>query len=448
MTRRLGAWDCTYCNTKKILGNIFDCPGCGHPRPRGVRFYQIPDGPIVTPEIAEQLGSGGPNWYCEHCDSGNKDNNNKCWNCGAERGSSPSHEVKKYLQGHHVPQNSNEAEIADLDGESWVTPQTPHRQEPSVPTYVSNLGKPSTKDTSNNHASLGYLKRARNLLPENIVAGSLKPYTLVILVIVCVVLLSILIYQFFFNSHEEMVRVSSFHWNQSVIVQEYQVTHESSWTTHPSSAYNVTSDLRDTGRDEKVHDGWEPVEYQDTCYETVSYQDTCTDSEYVSKTCTGTQDNGDGSFETYDYECGGYESYTYSCTKTREDPYSCTKTRQEELYHYEDIYDWYYEYDINKWITIANYPTSGKDHEPYFYNSFVLNTPYDGVSSPQLGQQQQFQVPGNYSITFFCKDNTKIGEEGYFTREYPLKEWELFRDEVNYPIKVNSLNGILNFPIP
>ena len=98
MARTLGAWDCEYCDTKRIWGNIFDCPGCGKPRSRGVRFYIVDNAPPVTSEIAKVLGSGGPNWYCGHCESGNKDDVTKCWNCGAEKGSSPSHEVKSYSQ--------------------------------------------------------------------------------------------------------------------------------------------------------------------------------------------------------------------------------------------------------------------------------------------------------------------------------------------------------------
>ena len=445
MARKLGAWDCSYCNTKKLWGNVFDCPNCGHPRPRGVRLYLPADAPLVTPEIAKQLGSGDPNWYCEHCDSGNKDNNTHCWNCGAEKGSSPSHEVKNYLQGEHVPQNTEEAETADPDGESWVT----SRQDTSRntrPVYTS----PPTQKTSRTWQSVtpSYLQRAKIYLPQGIDLGTFKPYAIGVAAFIAVVIVSILIYQLFFNTHEEMVQVSGFNWTQSVVVQEYQVVHESNWSSRPPAAYNVSSDYRDTGRDEKIHDGYKTVEYQDTCYETVSYQDTCTDSKYVSETCTGTRDNGDGSFETYTYECGGYESYTYSCTQTRQEPYSCTKTRQEELYHYEDIYDWYYTYDINKWVTVANYPTSGNDHEPYFYSDFVLQSPYDGTSSPPLGQQQQFQYTGDYTVTFFCERNAKVGDGGYFTRDYPLGEWELFGYEIYYPIEVNTFSGILTYPNP
>ena len=119
-----------------------------------------------------------------------------------------------------------------------------------------------------------------------------------------------------------------------------------------------------------------------------------------------------------------------------------------EDYHYEDIYDNYYEYDINRWQTVANHPTSGSDHSPYYYTDFTLNHPYSLSGIPEIGQQQQFQVPGEYTVTFYCSDNFKVGDEGYFTRTHPLNEWEMFQENIDYPIEVNFFNAILTYPAP
>lgn len=422
MARRLGAWDCEYCPTKRIMGDVFDCPNCGNPRSKNVRFYAIPDGPIVTPEIAEKLGSGGPNWYCEHCDSGNKDNSTKCWNCGALKGSSPSHEVKNYKEG-QLPHSTEEAEQADPDGKSWVS-AVPEENESDELLESDSIP----------------------LSSESIKPAGIKPYLIGGAVLLGLVLLSILIYQLFFKTHTERAQISGYRWTQSVVLEEYEVVREANWTTYPIDAYNIDSSYRDTGQDKKIHDGWITVEYQDTCYNTVSYQDTCTRSVYESETCTGTTDNGDGSFSDYSYECGSYSSESYSCTNTREEPYSCTKTREDEVYHYEDVYDWYHEYDINKWINIATNPTSGDDHKPFF-EDFALNNPYVS-GTPQLGQQRQFQIPGDYNITFYCSGNKKVAVDGYFTRSYPLEEWEKFKDGTDYLIEINFFKTILTYPSP
>ena len=442
MARTLGAWDCEYCDTKRIWGNIFDCPGCGKPRSRGVRFYIVDNAPPVTSEIAKVLGSGGPNWYCGHCESGNKDDVTKCWNCGAEKGSSPSHEVKSYSQGAE-PRSTKEAELADPDGKSWVDPE-PLNLEVSVE-KPRQVQYPYAPDFGEESAEPSVFEKMLNTFSESYNA---RFYAVGGAILLGLVLLFVFVYQFFFKTHVETAQVTGYRWSQNVIVQEYQVVHDSNWTSHPSDAYNVSSDYINTGREQKIHDGWVDVPYQDTCYETVSYESNCTRSVYVSKTCTGYRDNGDGSYDSYDYECGSSESESYSCTLTREDPYSCTKTRQDEVYHYEDIYDWYYEYDINRWVAVANYPTSGENHDPYYFGDFVLKSPFNGNGTPELGQQQQSQNPGTYSVDFFCPDNIKIGSNGHFKRDYPLEVWKLFEMGKGYHIEVNFLNVIITYPNP
>lgn len=442
MARTLGAWDCSYCDNKKILGNIFDCPGCGHPRPRGVRFYQISDAPIVTPEIAEQLGSGGPNWYCLHCDSGNKDNESLCWQCGAEKGSSPSHEVKTYEEGEVVPRSTKEAEMSDPDKKSWVdTNSKTTRSEELVQSDEAVPNYPRAFPSE-----LTFIDRAKDAYTDITGSNSFKSFLVALGIILGFLATLSLIYQIFFNTHQQAVQIDSFSWSQNVNVQEYMVVHDASWGVTPSDAYNVIYDYRDTGRDEKIHDRWDIVPYLDTCYRDVSYTDTCYDSVYVSKTCYRTTDNGDGSFSNDSYECGSSESRSYSCQKSRPEPYSCTKTREVEIYHFEDIYDYYFEFDIDRWMTVANYPTSGNNQKPYFYTDFTINDPYTS-GNPRLGQQQFFQQPGTYSITFFC-DNEKIGEEGYFSRNYSQEVWNEFNLDQNYNIETNFLNLILTDPAP
>ena len=434
-----GSWKCPYCGTNDIWGYEFECPGCGVCRPKGIRFYLRPNAPKLTAEQVELMGSN-PNWYCEHCRSGNPSTEQNCWQCGAEQGSSPTHRKTDYRSG-PVPSSAEEAEAMAQHQDPFES-----RSEPATSPPTS---KPISKQPESNQSVFRTLSdRISEILPTGGNLELLKLSAIGVTVLAAITLLSVLIYQFFFNTHIEQVQVESFHWTQNVRVEEYQVVHESSWGTHPGAAYNITSDYRDTGRDEKIHDGYHTESYQDTCYETESYSDTCTRSVYVSDTCSGTEDNGDGSFSTYTYECGGYESESYSCTSTRQVPYSCTKERQVEDYHYEDVYDWFYQYDVNRWQTIDNYPTSGSDHSPYYFTDFSLIHPYSGSGIPEIGQQQYFQIPGEYTVTFFCYGNTKVGDEGYFTRNHPLGEWEKFRYEVDYPVEVNFFNAVLTYPTP
>lgn len=50
-------WDCPYCKNKGNLGFIYDCPGCGRCRPRGITFYD-PEVPREATEAEMKLMGG------------------------------------------------------------------------------------------------------------------------------------------------------------------------------------------------------------------------------------------------------------------------------------------------------------------------------------------------------------------------------------------------------
>ncbi len=198
-----------------------------------------------------------------------------------------------------------------------------------------------------------------------------------------------------FKTYEKVVTIEQFSWEQSAVLEEYTAVRESSWSSYPPEAYDIDVDYRNTGKDAKVIDG----------------------------------------LTTETYECGSTET----------EDYSCPQTRQVELYHYEDIWDNYYTYTINKWVLVEEYPTSGTDHSPFFAEVEISNTYVSGI--PILGQQRTIEVPGKYQILF--KTNNKgIGEEGYFERDYPYTEWSQFSEDEVYTITVNALYNILSEPEP
>jgi len=152
-----------------------------------------------------------------------------------------------------------------------LTPSYTSIPNPKRPTIVTT----SYQAPESNPSVFGILSnRVAEKLPPRLELKTLKPFAIGLAIALVVVLLSFLIYQFFFNTHQELVQVSGYNWSQNVTVQEYQVVHEDSWTTHPSDAYNIDSDYRDTGRDEKIHDGYHTESYTDTCYQTETYSDT------------------------------------------------------------------------------------------------------------------------------------------------------------------------------
>ena len=107
----VGYWDCPFCGSQGIRGDVANCPSCG--RARGdVQFYmkdhsegasreadERGDLEYLTEEQAKYI-SRNPDWYCSFCNSLNSDNAQFCANCGASRENSEANyfEMKKKLQ--------------------------------------------------------------------------------------------------------------------------------------------------------------------------------------------------------------------------------------------------------------------------------------------------------------------------------------------------------------
>ncbi len=97
----MGYWDCPFCGSKEIRGDVMNCPSCG--RARGdVQFYmkgytegetreenERSDVEYLDEEQAKYV-SKNPDWYCSFCNSLNSDNAQFCGNCGSSREASES----------------------------------------------------------------------------------------------------------------------------------------------------------------------------------------------------------------------------------------------------------------------------------------------------------------------------------------------------------------------
>lgn len=411
MTDYVGNWDCQYCGHAGIDGYVYDCPGCGRPRSRNVHFY-LPNNPeVATPEQMAMMGND-PNWYCEHCDSGNKDDNTTCWNCGAERGSSPSHQRRVYV-GDDVPHSADQVEEttsydpddeevkpytkANFDAEQSVYDKTPYYLRPQLEPL---------------HQSYKDMQLATKVTKRVVIGAS----------IVLILLLSYLVYQFFFSTHQVSAYVSGFSWSRDVAIQQYKTLHEESWSV-PAGGRTTATQRRQSGT-RRVSDGYTTEFYTDTCYRYESVPSTCYRTVYNSRTCTS--DNGNGSFSTYD--CGSSSTESYSCTKSESVPYSCTKTRQKELYHYEPVYSTWYFYDIDRWVTIKDYPTKATNHNPY----------YDPVIAPAGDEYRRIEQTGTYTTYFTCE------EVGDFDKNYSLGEWSKQNIGDEYVVTTNYWKVVLN----
>ncbi len=87
MAKKIEAfWDCAYCGQKGIGGLTKQCPNCGHPQDKDIRFYLPEDVEehVLDENTASQYGKGA-DWMCSYCNSLNRYNETICHNCGADR---------------------------------------------------------------------------------------------------------------------------------------------------------------------------------------------------------------------------------------------------------------------------------------------------------------------------------------------------------------------------
>ena len=75
-----GYWDCKYCGSTKNRGKERNCPHCGHPRDKDVRFY------MVETDNFANISNKNPDWVCLFCGSLNSNMADMCPGCGAPKG--------------------------------------------------------------------------------------------------------------------------------------------------------------------------------------------------------------------------------------------------------------------------------------------------------------------------------------------------------------------------
>ena len=77
----IGCWDCDYCGSDRISGDVKICPHCGKPRGKDITFYMAGPKKYADPDAV----SKNPDWLCPYCNTLNPDSSGFCSACGASR---------------------------------------------------------------------------------------------------------------------------------------------------------------------------------------------------------------------------------------------------------------------------------------------------------------------------------------------------------------------------
>ncbi len=325
-----GRWDCDACGRTGIRGGVRVCPGCARPRPQNVKFYLPHDAQQVTGAAALHEAKAGPDWYCEHCSAGNSALRTACKQCGAARGSSPSHKVTDYSPD-QVPHSAAEA---------------PAPAPPDASFADLRASAPATGPSAWRKVGL----------PVGIAGG---------------LLLIGLLLAFALRSPYTPVTVTGFTWERSITVERLQTQTEQGWSIPPggraiteTQAFHHNESILDHYETrqrqvcETVREGTESQEYQDCKQVQVGTE---------SFVC-GYIDNGNGTFTEkictrpiYERKCAPATRLVPKYVKQCHD-----ETYQHPIYRQEPRYATRYTCEIERWVYSRAAQAKGQDHEAYW----------------------------------------------------------------------------------
>ena len=306
-----GYWDCPHCGAKGIDGLVDICPGCGSAKDKNVRYYMK-----SVEEVSDQeLAAAG-------LSREDADGQHKEWIC-AFCGSLNNYNDEKCV---HCGADKTEKE-QDYGGSTQETvyikdkngqfKQVGRTEEVPKETYVK---KEETPITSEHHRS---------------------PFTGILLA-AAVILLA-----FLFWPHTDAEAISGFRWARQVTVEELRTFSESGWSV-PFEA-RVTDQKTELSGYRQVFDHYRTV-YVTKSRQVIDHYETS--YEYT--------DNGNGTFSEHPVTTPVYRTEYYD------------EPEQEPVYRSEPVYQTKYYYDIDRWVEVQTYETSGNDHDPYWSSEYTL----------------------------------------------------------------------------
>lgn len=407
-----GFWDCSNCTKTRIPGSYKQCPSCNDPQNSVLSpsedWYLPEDAPVIT-DIDELRKASKPAWNCGHCGVLNDGDVKACSGCNRplDFDDTVSRTVKyDDLAGEtdvrpHPLDEMFESDLTkaqrmvDTEGEGpRIMPDLtlPADQLPTIGTDTAWIEEERRKaDARFNRRS--YVKT----LPSFV--QTLYPHRkqIAIAVAVAVIVLAITgivrMVQYYTATEPGTVTVSALQWERQVEVEEYKTLAEEGWS-HPADARVSGSETRIRSY-RTVHDGWRTESYIDyeTRYRTEQYigSQTLYRSESYSYDCSYTQSNGNGTFTRVSRSCSGIQQVPYqvSVPMTRQVPYQVEvpKTRQVEITHQEPVFDDWYVYQIDRWVT-DRWVTASDASSPTVIWPEPDDLSFDSQPGDQVGEER------------------------------------------------------------
>lgn len=361
-----GFWDCPQCGTKGLDGLVDFCPNCGSGKDKHVRYY------IKTVEEVSEAELESAGISKEESDGAHKE-----WVC-AYCGNLNNFRSKYCV---HCGAAKEEKE-QDYGGD---TSETVYEKD----------SQGNFKQTADRKEKRGetYQKKEDVIHEEKRSSGSPLRW---ILLAAALILAAIVLWP-----HTSAEAISGFSWKRNVTVEELQTFSESGWTL-PEGA-------RKTDAKRELYGYDQVLDHYETVYETRTRQ--VIDHYETSYTYT---DNGNGTFTEHEHKTPVYTTETYE------------EAVREPVYISVPHYETKYYYDIDRWVAIQDYTTSGDDHEPYWSSEYQLTDKQRDTQRTEV-YYTIYNDTDRQRVSFDKWADQEIGDGIYVTRnvlgmEYSRKE--------------------------
>ncbi|MDB4278088.1 hypothetical protein N9917_00500 [Deltaproteobacteria bacterium] len=452
-------WKCGECSTDGILGRHKRCTSCGSPREKGEMNMRglttdrdgdgYNDAKTVTESELVSLATAGADWFCTHCDAGNRGDTERCEGlrgngCGAPRyGKAEEDHPDEALAGGHRdvvigddPWEDGYSPEEFSGGEAWMAADT-------APAPDTRQAVPKPK--RHVEPEVDYAQQRRQ-------AAERQKMMLIGGGIVAVFMLFGLIF-WMFTTHEVEGTVSQMTWSQSTIRQHWTQTTTRKWKDETRQRQEVKPTngsgeragmvLDGACKEEHHHDqtyqcGTKQESYE--CGSNESYSATCSKSESYAcgETC---RDNGNGFATCSTKYCS--RSVDYSCTKSRYVSKTCQRTVPK--YCERPIYETKCRYRTQVWNVAETAPATGTGHD----------TRWPEV---EVGPEDRLRYAADYSVTIAYHDRgedethtLKPGDTKWLGMSKTLthgqsrkaeKAYKAWEPRETVTLKVNNLGGI------
>ena len=392
----VGYWDCPYCGTNDIAGDVYDCPNCGKARDDDIVFHPNPHSGnhqprrYVSPNSdAYRRATAGPDWTCSYCDSNNPANIQVCRKCGHSKDESD----KNYFE-HHPERHNVIIPVSHEAGDDQIRKNDDDDDDDD--SYPLSISPPTSIKPYNRHQQS---RRRRIDFPlRDIDTPRISPprKEVSIFAIIAIIFIGII---FLLVPKERTITVTDIDWERSIAVEEYRTVRESDW--YVPSGGRVVYTQSEIHHYDHVLDHYESV--------TKTRQVITGSHEEV----VGYRDLGNGHFEeitrtVYDY---GTETYT----------------EMEPRYVDVPVYQTKYYYDIERWVYDHTVTAKAHDKEPYWPEVTLAQNQREG------GQRE------TYGLSAIYKD-----KESHYVLDYDPWRYVSIGDELHVKVHVTGYIEILD----